>query len=181
MRSRILYIPIFILSCAFCFVKPENWKATEKYDISAGSGADGGGIKFKGLKAFINFDEEDCTRSKIMATIDANTLSAGNKEMTEHTKEAIDAKNFPEISFKSTAIAKTAKGYEATGDLTLKGITKEIKFPFDFDSKKDIVKFPFVPKQTFVAKMLIKPKDFGITRAGTPEQLFIDISVPVIK
>jgi polyisoprenoid-binding protein YceI len=181
MRSRILYLPIFILSCAFCFIKPENWKATEKYDISAGGGVDGGGIKFKGLKAFISFDEEDCTRSKIMTTIDANTLNAGNKEMTEHAKEAIDAKNFPEISFKSTAIAKTAKGYEATGDLTLKGITKEIKFPFEFDSKKDIVKFPFVPKQTFVAKMMIKPKDFGVTRGGTPDQLFIDISVPVTK
>lgn len=181
MRFRSIYILILIFSCSFCFIKPENWKQTEKYEIAAGSGSDGKGIKFKGLKAFISFDEEDCARSKFMATIDANTLEAGNKEMTAHAKEAIDAKNFPEISFKSTAIAKTTKGYEATGELTLKGKTKEIKFPFNFDSKKDIIQFPFVPKQTFVAKMLIIPKDFGITRAGTPSELYIDISIPVTK
>jgi polyisoprenoid-binding protein YceI len=177
-RAYVLLFSLAILVSAFCF-KPVFWKTTEKYEISAGSGSDGGGIKFRGLKAVISFDEQDPSRSTIMATIDANTLEAGNKEMTAHAKEAIDAKNFPEINFKSTAVKKTEKGYEATGDLTLKGITREIKFPFEFDSKNDIVKFPFLPKQTFMGKMLIIPKEFGITRGGTPNELFINISVPV--
>jgi polyisoprenoid-binding protein YceI len=169
-----------VLGSAFCY-RPVFWKNTDKYEIAADGGADGNGIKFKGLKTVINFDEEDPARSKIVAIIDANTLDAGNKEMTAHAKEAIDPQKFPEISFKSTSIAKTAKGYEATGDLTLHGVTKEVKFPFEFDSKSDIIKFPFLPKQTFNGKMNIKPKEFGITRGGTPDILFINISVPVTK
>ena len=117
-----------------------------------------------------------------MASIDANTLDAGNKEMTEHAKEAIDSKNFPEISFVSTNITKTTNGYEATGDLTLKGITKQITFPFSFDSKKDVVlKFPITPKETFSGTMKIVAKDFKITRKGTPDIIFVDLTIPVTK
>ena len=101
--------------------------------------------------------------------------------MTEHAKEAIDSKNFTEISFKSVMITKTKEGYEASGDLTLKGVTKQITFPFDFDSKKEIQRSPVVPQQTFCGKITIFPKDFGITRAGTPNILVIDIVTPVTK
>jgi polyisoprenoid-binding protein YceI len=181
-HSKLLIVALIVLiGYAFCFVKPLTWKVKDNYSITTGSGADGKGISFKGLKATINFDEEDASKSFVNAFIDANSLNAGNSEMTEHAKEAIDAKKFPLITFRSTSIVKTKTGYEATGDLTLKGVTKEIKFPFDFDSKKDIIKFPFVPKETFSARMTIIPKDFGVVRPGTPDKLFIDIIVPVTK
>ena len=44
-------------------------------------------------------------------------------------KEFFDVKEHPEAYFSSSAVKKTAGGYEITGTLEIKGITKKIKYP----------------------------------------------------
>lgn len=170
-----------LLVLAFTISKPVVWKVKPNYSVKV-VGAFDDKMYFKTLTAMIVFDEEAPEKSKLMATIDAKSLNSPSSEMTEHAKQALEVVKFPEITFVSTSITKTKLGYEATGDLTLKGITKQIKFPFVFDSKKDLTeKFPFVAKETFNGKMAITAKDFNITRNGTPSQIFIDITIPVTK
>ncbi len=170
-----------LLISAFTIAKPVSWKVKPNYSVKV-VGAFDDKMYFKTLTAMIVFDEEAPEKSKFMATIDAKSLNSPSSEMTEHAKQALEVAKFPEITFVSTSITKTKLGYEATGDLTLKGITKQIKFPFVFDSKKDLSdKFPFVAKETFNGKMSITAKDFNITRKGTPDQIFIDITIPVSK
>ncbi len=172
---------LVLLTSAFTIIKPINWKVKPNYSVKI-IGAFDDKMYFKTLKAFITFDEEAPEKSKIMATVDAVSLNSASPEMTEHAKQALEIIKFPEITFVSTAIAKTKTGYEATGDLTLKGITKQIKFPFVFDSKKDISdQFPFVNKETFCGKIIIATKDFNVTRKGTPDQIIIDLVIPVTK
>jgi polyisoprenoid-binding protein YceI len=44
-------------------------------------------------------------------------------------KEFFDVKDHPEAYFSSSAVKKTTGGYEITGTLEIKGITKKIKYP----------------------------------------------------
>lgn len=179
-KFLILFAGLLLVS-AFTIPKPVVWKIKPNYSVKV-VGAFDDKMYFKTLTTMIVFDEEAPEKSKLMATIDAKSLNSPSAEMTEHAKQALEVNKFTEISFVSTSIIKTKLGYEATGDLTIKGITKQIKFPFVFDSKKDLSdKFPLVAKETFNGKMMIAAKDFNITRSGTPTQLFIDITIPVTK
>ena len=42
-----------------------------------------------------------------------------------------DAETHPEIVFKSKKIEKNDEGYVAHGDLTIRGVTKEVALPFE--------------------------------------------------
>jgi polyisoprenoid-binding protein YceI len=169
-------IVIFSMS-AFTILTSVNWKVKENYSVKYTAGGYQG--VFKGLQATIVFDEEHPDRSKIVAFIDAASLDAGEILKTEHTKETLETNKFPVISFVSTSILKTPKGYDAFGNLTLKGFTRKIIIPFIFNSKKMSTKFPFVDKETFSGVFTISPKSFNITRLGTPEQVTIELTVPV--
>lgn len=137
-----------------------------------------GGI-FTGLKADIWFDEAKPEKSKISASIDAGSLDAGGG--TEEGKKVLDAVKFPIIYFETTTIVKTAPGqYDAIGNLTLKGITKEIKLPFNFDSKKSATRYPIVSKETFGGTFTISPKDFNLD-LGNTDKCTIELLIPVTK
>ena len=179
MKKYFLFIctgTIFI-SSAFTILSSISWKVKENYSVKYTAG----GIQgyFKGLNATIVFDEERPERSKITAFIDATSLNAGDALMTAHSKEALETNKFPIISFVSTSILKTPKGYDAFGNLTLKGSTRKIIIPFIFNSKKMSTQFPFVDKETFSGVFTISPKSFNINRIGTPDQITIELTVPV--
>jgi polyisoprenoid-binding protein YceI len=62
-------------------------------------------------------------------TLPVDKLDMGNEKWAEDIKAAswFDVKQFPTITFKTSAIKKTGDDtYEATGDLTLHGVTKTI-------------------------------------------------------
>jgi polyisoprenoid-binding protein YceI len=42
-----------------------------------------------------------------------------------------NAKQFPNITFKSTSVKKTDSGLDVTGDLTIHGVTKSVTIPFE--------------------------------------------------
>ncbi|MDZ4664494.1 MAG: YceI family protein [Bacteroidota bacterium] len=175
------YAIIVLLASAFTLVKPISWKIKPNYSVKI-VGAFEDKMYFKTFSAMILFDEEALEKSKIMATVDAKSLTSPSAKMTEHAKQALEIIKYPEVTFMSTSIAKTKLGYEAVGDLTLKGITKKIKFPFVFNGKKDLSEhFPFVPKETFSGKIILASKDFNVARKGTPDQIIIDLTIPVSK
>jgi len=178
---KLLLITLTLLSAsAFTLIKSIDWKVNNDYSVK------GEGCVFKGLTARILFDEEHPEKSTISASIDARTVNSGNGAKNAHVKEkeALDTEKYPLIFFVSRSVKKIDENgrYEVTGNLTLKGITKEIKFPFSFDSKKNLIdRFPMVPKETFCGKMSIVSKDFNITREGAPITVFVDLTIPVTQ
>lgn len=91
---------------------------------------------FKGMKAKIKFDEKDPSNSNIEASIDVNTIDTGIKKRDKDLKSTgyFDAGAYPEIRFKSKKISKSDNGYVATGDLTIKDVTRQVDIPFTFDN-----------------------------------------------
>ncbi len=65
----------------------------------------------------------------IAATLDATKVNSGNdnRDADLRGKDFFDAANFPTIIFKSTRIVPGSGGdFAATGDLTIRGITKSV-------------------------------------------------------
>ena len=164
---------IMVLASAFVLYQSGDWKVKEGYSVKIFRNAQPYPIVFKGLKAEISFDKKNPEKSTIHAVIDATTVDTGNESMTAHAKEpsVLDTEKFPEITFKSSSIKKNSSGYEITGNLTLKGITKEITFPFTFE------------KDTFAGMFTIAASDFKITREGAVPsgEIRIELNIPVTK
>lgn len=165
---------VLLLTSAFVIYQSTNWKVKEGYSVKVFRNSQiQYPIFFKGLKAEISFDKEHPEKSKIRATIDATTVDTGVELMTAHAKEenVLHTDKFPVITFESRSILKNNSGYETTGTLTMKGITKEITFPFTF--KND----------TFSGSFTIAARDFNITREGAVPsgEIRIELMIPVTK
>ena len=118
-----------------------NWKAdTAKTKIDFTVKGIFGKVhgSFTGLEATIHFDEKDLSASTISASIDAKTVSTGislrNSDL-RNKEEWFNTEKYPRILFKSKKFEKTGNGYKVTADLTIKGITKPVEFPFTFTNK----------------------------------------------
>lgn len=88
--------------------------------------------KFTEFTGTIVYDEQDVTKSSINVTIDAASINTNNDRRDNHLRSAdfFDVENHPEITFTSKAVKKTADGFVAVGDLTIRGVTKEVNLPF---------------------------------------------------
>ncbi len=88
--------------------------------------------EFKDYDGVIIFNPEDMTKSSVNITIKVASISTDNQKRDNHLKspDFFNAKQYPDITFKSTKISKTSDGFTATGDLTIHGVTKEVTFPF---------------------------------------------------
>src|ERR1700743_3052153 len=91
---------------------------------------------FKTFTANIDFDPAHPETGKISATIDTSSATAGS-ERDEYLPQAdwFNVKKFPQAQFASTSIRATASDksgancFEATGTLSIKGITKNLNLP----------------------------------------------------
>lgn len=108
-------------------------------------------------------DAEDPAESSVAVQIKADGVNTGNKNRDNHLKgpDFLNAKQFRVISFKSTAVKKTAeKMYEATGQLTLHGVKKEIVVTLEEIGRADVRGKTVMG---FEGKFAIKRSDFGMT------------------
>jgi polyisoprenoid-binding protein YceI len=119
---------------------------------------------FKEYDAEIYTDEEDFTNAEISFRIKPASISTGDEKRDAHLRNAdfFDVENFQEINFTAHSIVKqNNKGnYELMGDLTMKGITKQIKLDVEFGG---MVKDPWGNhKAIFTITGKINRKDWGL-------------------
>lgn len=88
--------------------------------------------RFTDYTGTINYDASDVTKSSVEFTAKAASIDTGVAPRDNHLRTAdfFEVEKYPELSFKSTKIEKRGSGYVATGDFTLKGVTKQIQLPF---------------------------------------------------
>lgn len=151
------------------------WKIGNDYSIQF-SNSDVSGI-FKKFSGTVRFDEADLASSKFDATIDVASINTGNALMNKHARgeEWFDAAKYPKIKFTSSKIEKSGTGYKVTGQLEIKGVRKEVSFPFTFEKSGN--------SGIFKAKFNINKNDYNVGKKGdnVGETLQLDISVPVTK
>ena len=114
-------------------LEPDAAKAKVEFSVKGPLGTVHGA--FTGLKATIQFDVKDPGAGSITASIDANTVSTGIGMRNHHLKseeQFLNTDKYPLISFHSKKIEKTGSGFTASGDLTIKGVSKPVQIPFTF-------------------------------------------------
>jgi len=126
--------------------------------------------RFTDFDATIEFDPENPVQSSVIATI--NPLSVETDHPTDdgwNTKLAtdgkwFDGKNFPQIVFKSTSVEKTGEFTGIiTGDLTLLGVTKEVKLNATYNGTGNAPWFGTRDLIGFSATGTLNRSDFGMT------------------
>ncbi|HVM88791.1 MAG TPA: YceI family protein [Puia sp.] len=133
--KKILFGLVWLCSAVFTFAQtytPVDEASTVKFNVkNFGFNVDG---SFKGLKGSIDFDPAKYAQAKFEVSIDANTIFTDNGMRDNHLREDtyFDVKNHPRISFVSTKITGSDKKGTlfVFGILDIKGIKKEISFPF---------------------------------------------------
>jgi polyisoprenoid-binding protein YceI len=92
--------------------------------------------KFSDVSGSIDVDRAKPSASSVQFTVKTDSVNTGAADRDKHLKTAdfFDAEKCPEITFKSTAIAPTAKKdlYNVTGDLTMHCVTKRVTIPVEF-------------------------------------------------
>ena len=97
--------------------------------------------KISGLEGSIVFNPNDLKNASFSVSVDANSINTDIhvRDSALKTAEYLDAKRFPRISFVSKQISQANKSapFMVKGMLTIKGISKEISFPFTAVGQND--------------------------------------------
>src|SRR6187402_2420407 len=79
-------------------------------------------------------EDDNFDNASFEFSADIDSISTNNTDRDNHLKSGdfFDAENYPKLTFKASSFAKDGDDYELAGDLTLRGVTKSVKFPAEF-------------------------------------------------
>jgi polyisoprenoid-binding protein YceI len=125
---------------------------------------------FSDYEAEISTTDDDFSSANIELNIKTNSISTNDVNRDNHLKsnDFFDAENFSDLKFKSTSLKlKSGNDYELTGELTIKNITKTVKFNAEFGG---IMKDPWGNiKAGFTLDGMINRKDWELNWNGILE------------
>lgn len=111
-----------------------------------------------------HLDPADVAGSHVELRIQVASISTGQAQRDEHLRTAdfLEAEKFPEITFRSTAVAQADDDtYDVTGDLTIKGVSRPVTVPFTLTG---MAKDPFGNQRVgFEGAATINRADWGLT------------------
>jgi polyisoprenoid-binding protein YceI len=121
--------------------------------------------EFTNVTGTVVFDPQNPANSKIEATIEAASIHTRDAQRDQHLKSAdfLDVEKYPQITFVSKRITAAGDGhFQATGDLTIHGVTKEVTLEVEGPTPE--MKDPWGnTKSGAEASTKINRKDFGLT------------------
>ncbi len=112
--------------------------------------------KFQGFRGTLLFSPDKLSASSLTATVDVATLTTGIGKRDEDLKEEkyFDADKYKQIEIKSVKLYQKGAQYAGMFKVTIKGVTKEMEIPFEFDQ--------LGTEADFKGSLVIKRSDFGI-------------------
>jgi len=122
---------------------------------------------FRDFSGSIDINAEDMTKSSVEFSAKLTSVDTGVGARDNHLRSAdfFEVEKYPEMTFKSTKVEMKGPTWYLTGDLTMKGVTKSVTFPFDVVG--------FLPdarsggtRVGVVAETTINRRDFGVTYGG---------------
>ncbi len=128
---------------------------------------------FKIFDATISTTGNDFGTVKINLWIDASSINTGEMERDEQLKSAdfFDVKKYKQITFTSNTVKllkEDEKKYELIGNLTMKGITKELKI--EVQSEDFLDNGSGTDKAIFLVTGELNRKDWGVIFYGASKK-----------
>ena len=89
---------------------------------------------FAAYDATITTEDDNFENANFEFSANIDSISTNNLDRDNHLKSGdfFDADNFPKLTFKASSFTKDGDDYEITGDLSIKEVTKPVKFPVEF-------------------------------------------------
>src|SRR5947199_2429672 len=86
--------------------------------------------RFDAFSGGFTLDADYSGKNSFAMTIKTESVDTNNQKRDDHLRspDFFNAKQFPAITFKSTAVKPVQNGYQVTGDFTLHGVTKPVTF-----------------------------------------------------
>jgi polyisoprenoid-binding protein YceI len=136
------------------------------------------GGQLSGLKGEIVFFTTDLSACHFNVSVDVSTIDtdSDSRDRSLRSDEYFDEKKYPQLTIVSTKIDKTNKTdqgyYYFTGNLTIKGITKEISFPFHVEKVND--------DYLFTGQFSLNRLDYGVGSNSAVLSNTVDVSLSVL-
>lgn len=118
---------------------------------------------FNEFEGTISFDGEHPANSTAQVTIKATSIDTGNGQRDAHLRgnDFLEMERHPEITFVATEFRPTEDGLDVTGDLTIRGVTRQITIHFTYEGT---VTTPFGHVRVgFGGSTTINRSDFGVS------------------
>jgi polyisoprenoid-binding protein YceI len=135
---------------------------------------------FKEVSGAFTIDADNAANSSFELTMKAASIDTFNAKRDEHLRspDFFNAKQFPALSFKSTAVKAIDGGFEVTGELTMHGETKSISFPLKGGRTAN---FPPGTQRTgySTGELTLKRSDFGVGAAKFAQALGDEVFITV--
>jgi len=172
MRRRIFSLLAVVLFATAAFAQGSEWQIDPGH-TTVGFSVRHMGIsnvhgRFGKVSGSATVDDSDLTKSTVNASIDIASIDTGNQNRDNDLRSPnyFDAAQFPTMTFKSKSVTKNGDGkLKVVGDLTIKGVTKEVTL--DVDGPSAPVKMGPNQRRGLSASTSINRKDFGVG-AKTP-------------
>ncbi len=126
-----------------------------------------------GLKGTIEWNEEMPTESKFAVSVAVNTLNTGIDGRDSHLRneEYFNVERYPDIKLISNSISRNNDDFVMNATLTIKGMSKNISFPFTVEKKPD--------NYLFAGKFTINRRDFGVGGNSVTLSDNVDVTLAV--
>ncbi|HKE89665.1 MAG TPA: YceI family protein [Gemmatimonadales bacterium] len=139
---RIAWLHRFLTGLALvpAIVRAQS-KLPTKYEIDEAHSSVSFAVRFMGLTtihgAFSQYagtlmvTPDDLARSSVSVVIQVSSINTNNGQRDHDLQNAafFDAAHFPLITFRSTSVVPSALGFTLNGQLTIRGITKDVAIP----------------------------------------------------
>ena len=146
--------------------------------------------EFQKLSGSATYDPARPEASSVTATIEVASINTREEKRDAHLRSAdfFDVENHPVITFRSTATKRKGDGLEVTGDLTIRGTTRQVVLTVDEVTAEQVD--PWGGRRVgATAKTKIKRSDFGMTwnaalEAGgvvVGDEVSISLDVELVK
>jgi polyisoprenoid-binding protein YceI len=118
--------------------------------------------RFTDFVGFVDMDAEAGAVTAIEATIKAGSVNTSHEKRDTHIRNAdfLDVEQYPTMTYKLKSYKKTAEGFTAAGDFTLRGVTKDVTLMGHYNGA---TKDPWGNTRAgFSAEGKLNRKDFGL-------------------
>ena len=89
--------------------------------------------RFTKFSGTIELDPDDLTKTRGRVEVDMSSVDTGDEKRDAHLRspDFFDVENYPVMVFVPTAITPDDGAYRVTGELTIKGITREVELKYE--------------------------------------------------
>jgi polyisoprenoid-binding protein YceI len=123
-------------------------------------------------------DANDPGKCTFALNINPASIDTNNQKRDDHLRNAdfLNVKQFPAMSFKSTAVKAVEGGYEVTGDFTMHGVTKPMTLTLVGGRTAEFPKG--VTRTGFSSEFVVRRADFGIDKflPAVGEKIYVAVS-----